>query len=321
MLQFKRLTIDDIDILRRHMCNSGSRLCDCTVGGIMMWREWYKTRYAVSEDGTLIIAHDIAREGVPGGVTAYLAPSMPEGEMPVPGGAVCPKRVIDLVAEHCESAGAPIVFCAVSTATLEYLKKRFGDVTVQTNRNWYDYVYNASDLADYPGKRYAGQRNHRRRFDRQNEGWRIRELTAADAGATRDLLDRFYADNDPRHTGDEEGCEERTRVYEIIDRWDEYGMTGIGLDRGDGVLAALAIGELIGDTMYEHVEKADKSYEGAYQTIASSFADYARKQGALYVNREEDDGREGLRTSKLSYHPVALLEKYTVEVNDKTAQA
>ena len=39
---------------------------------------------------------------------------------------------------------------------------------------------------------------------------------------------------------------------------------------------------------------------------------YAENDEIRFVNREEDCGDEGLRKSKLSYHPVELIEKNTV---------
>ena len=36
-----------------------------------------------------------------------------------------------------------------------------------------------------------------------------------------------------------------------------------------------------------------------------------------FVNREEDCGDEGLRKSKMSYHPIELIEKNTVTIKYK----
>ena len=76
-----------------------------------------------------------------------------------------------------------------------------------------------------------------------------------------------------------------------------------------------ALGEIIGDTLFIHIEKADRDYEGCYQMLVAQFAQQFAGEGVAFINREDDTGDPGLRTSKLSYHPVALLEKYTVTVD------
>ena len=66
--------------------------------------------------------------------------------------------------------------------------------------------------------------------------------------------------------------------------------------------------------MFVHIEKADISYDGAYQMLVSSFASYFSHPDIIFINREDDTGNEGLRKSKLSYQPIALLPKYVVSV-------
>jgi hypothetical protein len=83
-----------------------------------------------------------------------------------------------------------------------------------------------------------------------------------------------------------------------------------------GTIVALAIGEVVSDTLYVHVEKARVDYAGAYQAIVSLFAKNALEEGTLYINREDDSGEERLRYSKMSYRPIRLIDKYWVTLEN-----
>jgi len=49
-------------------------------------------------------------------------------------------------------------------------------------------------------------------------------------------------------------------------------------------------------------------------TLPAVYDACAANPDVRFVNREEDDGNEGLRRSKQSYHPVRLLQKYYAEI-------
>ena len=68
--------------------------------------------------------------------------------------------------------------------------------------------------------------------------------------------------------------------------------------------------------MYTHIEKADRDFPGSYQMLVSQAAQSFAGPQVEFINREDDTGDLGLRTSKLSYHPVSLLDKYTVTIVD-----
>ena len=65
---------------------------------------------------------------------------------------------------------------------------------------------------------------------------------------------------------------------------------------------------------------AVNTVDTAYQMLVAQFAQQFAHEGVHFINREDDTGDLGLRTSKLSYHPVALLEKYTVTIEEPCGQ-
>jgi RimJ/RimL family protein N-acetyltransferase len=99
-----------------------------------------------------------------------------------------------------------------------------------------------------------------------------------------------------------------------IDNMLSLGQVG-GFLSVDGKIVGASIGEVSGDTLVVHIEKADTAYNGAYPTLASEFAKAFASDGVTFINREEDCGDEGLRISKMQYHPVEIREKIVVTVN------
>ena len=87
-----------------------------------------------------------------------------------------------------------------------------------------------------------------------------------------------------------------------------------GLLRVQGRVVAFTVGDLQGDTLHIHIEKADREVPGAYEMINKAFAaDMTTRHPQLrFINREDDAGDPGLRQAKLSYHPLELLKKYNV---------
>ena len=78
-------------------------------------------------------------------------------------------------------------------------------------------------------------------------------------------------------------------------------------------ITALSVGEIKGDTLFAHAEKADVNAAGAYPAMAQAFVNFMGT-GFTYVNREDDAGDEGIRYSKLNYKPIELIPKDLVTV-------
>ena len=89
----------------------------------------------------------------------------------------------------------------------------------------------------------------------------------------------------------------------------------------DGNIVAMSVGEVVNDTLYCHIEKANRDYHGAYQMIVREFASHILEEypDVKYINREEDVGDEGLRKQnspiiQLTYWiNIVFLVPYTLD--------
>ena len=95
----------------------------------------------------------------------------------------------------------------------------------------------------------------------------------------------------------------------MLDNMEKLNIKG-GTIIADNKDVAFTLGSPVNSSVYDiHIEKAIEGYETAYTVINREFA--ARNLSSYkYINREDDLGLEGLRKSKLSYHPEILLPKY-----------
>ena len=291
MIEFTKLLLSDISKVRKYFLYSTTRICDNTVGGAFMWRDYFSVEYAEYNE-TIIFKAKVKYHN---DITAF---SMPLGKDM--------RGAISQIAEYCRTTGAPLAFCTVTEADVEVLRSLFPEFLLFKATNWSDYIYKASDLATLSGRRYSGKRNHINHFKMEYGAHTFEELSGENLEDAIEFHSRLGSDST---NGSELYVEEHITTREVLDNFDSYGLFG-GLLRVHGAVAAFSVGEIINDVLFVHIEKADMRFRGAYQVVNNEFAKRFATSSVEFVNREDDAGDEGLRISKVSYHPFEIIDKY-----------
>jgi len=182
------------------------------------------------------------------------------------------------------------------------------------SRDYCDYLYKASDLIGLKGKKYAGQRNHIHKFLNAAGSWELKDIDDSNRG---DVVDFFSAAFIDRAQEDKFAAAENAAAMDALTHPEKYHMGGSAL-YADGRIVGFSMSEQIDDTLFIHVEKADRNFPGAYQMLVNTYTAKHALPGIEFVNREEDLGEPGLRAAKLAYHPYALIPKYSVTIKKNT---
>lgn len=286
-MNFLPLTLSDMPKISEFLKDVTHRACDCTLGGIFIWRDYFGTSYAI-EDDTLIFRVGDGHDRV------Y---TYPIGK--------CSDHLLEKIID--EFGSVPFYLCSREDMLL--FKQKYPTSEIVENRDAFDYLYDYEGLATFKGKKYSGQRNHVNKFNRLYENHSFEELCEANIPACRRFFEEFISF---REVTDATNAEAE-KIREIFDNYDFYKENGFfgGLLKIEERVVGFSVATVLGDTMFVHVEKADITVDGAYQKLVCSFAEHFRRDGVVYINREDDAGSEGLRKSKLSYQPIELLPKYS----------
>ncbi len=227
-------------------------------------------------------------------------------------------RALDILLAMFRTIGKPFMIQGVEKFMLTILEGiKPGFFKFVPDRNNFDYVYNAEDLATLAGRKYHAKKNHVNKFKNTYQDYRYLPLTSELTGMCIDNAVEWCK----KH-----GCQqgdgldmEKKAIIEALNSFDFLDLAG-GAIMVEGKLEAFTFGErLNSDTVVVHVEKANPNIPGMYAVINQEFSSRYWPQ-FRYINREEDLGIPGLRKAKLSYHPEILLEKYIVTVNEPDNQ-
>ncbi len=300
LLKFKPVTLADMPLINGLLQTAISRTCDYTVGGIFMWIDYFGYEYCVYDDTLFIKGRTENRRTE----TSFM---LPVGALPL-------EQSVDMIVDYCRAKSLQPVFSAVPSDRIEALLAVAGpDASIEPLEDWSDYLYDIESLATLSGKKLARKRNHFNQFVASCPGYSVEPLTY-------DLLPEVSLFFEGNPMG--EKLQESTADYEhdecrrVLRHYTTYPFEGLVLRAHTGEIAAFAIGEVIGDTLFVHIEKMNHNTPGAGTAVCKLFAEYmrCRHPSLRYVNREEDCGDPGLREAKMQYHPAAVLEKFNVRI-------
>ena len=293
MLEFKKVTFDDYEIINSFYTAHPARQCDRSTAATIMWRNYYDNHYAIYDE-TIIFSSNF---------TGDVCFTHPIGKN-VDG-------MLDELEKYCKATNTPMIICSVNKAELPLILERYPDCEHGADRDWFDYLYEKQPMLMLAGRKYGTPRNHINKFKKLYPEYSFKRITDDDIDRLVEFTKGFSFNSEKS----ESALQELEICTEVLKNHKKYNMHG-GFLEVDGKITGYSFGEIIGDTLFVHIEKADVNYHGAYQMLTNSFLrEFAADESVKLVNREEDCGDEGLRKSKLSYHPVELIEKNTVKIN------
>ncbi len=291
---FMPVTLADRDFFTRHYELYPQTHSDNTFTNMVCWNHYAHYTYAYVEKN-IIIASTI------GSVTRFRPPIGPHN----------PALLRSLIRFASDvSDNEPLMLIDPDIA--RWIQQTCPGINLVPDRNDFEYVYSAADLAELPGKNYRTIRRQVNKFKR-NCATTVESVSRDNWEEVKRFLIE-WCEWKGCEDGDPVLAHEKDAVFFAIDHFNELPLRGLAI-RVVGKVGAISLYErLNSDTALIHFEKGLPDCEGIYKAINNEVA--ARlAQHFTYINRESDLGVTGLREAKMRYHPHRMVEVYSLKLD------
>ena len=287
---FRLVTLEDKELFDIHYKKYPPVHSDNNFTTLISWIEYSKYKFAFIE-GNIILMSNINNQ-------FQIRP--PSGERN--------KELFEQVLNLAKNQKSEFPIGVIDMETKSWLIDQYPKLEFISKRDYFDYVYLSSDLAELPGSAYSKIRNRVNKFKR-NYTYEVGEITKDNMDEVQEFLNRWClwkdCESDPLLEN------ERKAILYSMSHYFDLNLSGIYI-RIENAIEAIAVFEKMSeDTAVVHYEKGSPDYDGIYKVVNQETAKILQKD-FIFINRESDMGIPGLRKAKMSYRPHHMIEIFNI---------
>ena len=283
----REISINDNNLLRNLFSIFQPKISEYTFTNLWVWKG-FKPVFLSRLDTTVLIMREVDGK-------LFLLP--PIGELNI-------TEIFEKIKES-RIVGLKGLFGISKEETYQFRKK---DLTIESNRGNWDYVYSVEDLAYLRGSRYRKKRQNVNQC-LSNYECDYKPFTHENIDECKRLQKEWY--DLKGNEMDDSLKAENEAIEELLEAYEEIRVFGGTIYINDRLEAFTIAERLNKDTAVIHFEKANPEVRGLYQVINQWFCKNGLRE-YVFINREQDLGREGLRRAKEEYYPHHMVEKHLV---------
>lgn len=285
---FKRLTIKDKPIFDKIYKKYPPIHSDFIFTTLISWMNYTNYHYTILDENIIIFSE----------IEGKIRFRPPIGENK--------KEVFDQVLNLARTQNSDYPFGMITSNIKDWMKKNYNNLIFKEHRDFFDYVYLASDLAELLGSEYSKIRNRLNKF-KKNYEYNIENISKTNFDEIKEFLKRWCIWRD---------CEsdllldnERKAILFSMDNFFKLGLSGLAIRINNRIEAISVFEKYSFDTAVVHYEKGSPDYDGIYKAINQETANILQKN-VSFINRESDMNIPGLRKAKLSYRPHHMIKVF-----------